>query len=113
MSTITRGENSIIQRNLFYSNGTTPLLLADLETITAEIVQYDVVLATYVYETDPEIRQGTSASNIEIEVTTEVSQKFKEGPVYIRLTMEMTDAEYEVDLELKDIDKFEIFTVTL
>jgi len=116
MPTIKRGENAIIQRNLFYSNGSTALLLSSLSLLHAEIIQYGKVLATYVYLPTPspvqtEIRQGTSTSNIEVEITKEVSDTFREGSVTMKLIMEMTDAEYATDGELRDIDEFEIFTV--
>jgi hypothetical protein len=118
MSTIKRGENAIIQRNLFASDGTTPLLLSSLSLLHAEIIQYNVVLATYVYLPTPnpvqdEIRQGSSTSQIEIEIKKELSLLFKEGDVSMKLIMEQTDAEYESDTVLRDIDESVIFTVEL
>ena len=116
MPTIKRGENAIIQRNLFASDGTTPLLLSSLSLLHAQIIQHGKVLATYIYLPTPnpvqaEIRQGTSTSNIEVEITKDLSDDFKEGSVTMKLIMEQTDAEYAVDGQLRDIDEFEIFTV--
>lgn len=118
MPTIKKGENAIIKRNLFASDGTTPLLLSSLTALSAEIKQYNRVLATYVYSptpdpAQPEIRQGASTSQIEVEITVELSNKFREGPVTMKLIMGQTSAEYDVDEELRDIDEFEIFTVEI
>ena len=115
MPTIKRGENAIIQRTLYASDGSTPLVIADLTLLHAQVIQYGKILATYIYlptpnPVQPEIRED-SASVIEVEITAELSELFKEGSVNMKLIMEDTDAEYEADDELRDIAEFEIFTV--
>ena len=117
MPTIKKGENAIIQRTLYASNGTTPIVIADLTLLHAQVIQYDVILATYIYLPTPdpvqsEIREE-SVSVIEVEITTDLSDQFKEGVVTMKLIMEDEDAEYAVDTELRDIAEFEIFTVEL
>lgn len=118
MSIIKIGENAIIKRNLFASDGTTPLLLSSLALLHAQVIQNGRVLATYIYlptpnPVHPEIRQGTSTSQIEVEITTALSEDFREGAVTMKLIMEQVNGEHEVDGELRDIDEFEIFTVAL
>ena len=116
MPTIKRGENAVIQRNLFASDGSTALLLSSLSYLVAEVRQFGVTLATYTYLPTPdpvqgEIRQGSSTSNIEVEIVKAVSDLFLEGSVTMKLIMEQTGGEYDSDGELRDIAEFEIFTV--
>lgn len=118
MSDLRRGANILVERDLFYSNGTTPLLIADLTLVKAEIIQYNRILATYYlkdtddvsFTADPEIT-GTGVSQITIEVKQSLSLQFREGPVKCKLYLEKVDAEFIVDLEFKPIDLFEMFTV--
>jgi hypothetical protein len=116
MPTIIRGENALIRRNLLASNGTTPVLLSSLVYLSAQIKQFGIVMAEYIMtpEQDPihaEIREGLIPSQVEVEITKTLSDRFKEGPVTMKLSMEQADAEFDEDQELRDIDEFEIFTV--
>lgn len=116
MPTIVRGENAIIRRNLLASNGSTPVLLSSLVYLSAQIRQYGVIMAEYIMTpiqdpVHPEIRQGIITSQVEVEITKTLSDRFKEGPVTMKLFMEQADAEFDEDQELRDIDEFEIFTV--
>lgn len=106
-----KGENHIIQIQLYQVDGVTPLVLADLSFLSASINQ-DITLARYVFGTDAEIRQGPSTSIVEVEVKKIVSNRFRKGAVYMTLTMELVDAEFEVDLVHKDIAKFTLFSVS-
>lgn len=114
---IKRGENVIVTLPLYAIDGTTPIVVDDLQGCSASIIQYGRTLATYVYiptpdPADEEIRVGASTHHLEIEVTEEISNKFREGSVYVKLDLRKTDAEFDVDEELRDIDEVHILTVS-
>ena len=108
-----KGENALVKQNLLASDGTTPVLLSSLTYLSAQVIQFRRVLASYVYGTDAEIRQGDSTSQVEVEISEALSATFKEGLVTVRLTMDQADADFDVSGELRDIDDIEAFTVTL
>ena len=107
---IISGENLILKINLFQSNGTTPLLISSTHSIVARIKQTSTI-ATYTYGTSPQIRQGDSTSQIEIEITQALSALLKKGSVYVQLEIEFENAEFEVDDYQKDISISEAFKV--
>lgn len=114
MPTLKRGGNTLIERQLYRIDGTTPLLLSELVTIQAQIIQYNRLLASYTLKpipADDEIRQGSSTSKVEIEITKELSAIFKEGPVMCKLILEETDEDFIVDEEFASPEEFEMFTV--
>lgn len=116
MPTIVKGENALIRRNLLAVNGTTPVLLSSLVYLSAQIKQFGVIMAEYIMlpvqvPAHPEIREGLTDSQVEIEITKTLSDRFKEGSVTMKLFMEQADVEFDTDGELRDIDEFEIFTV--
>lgn len=106
-----KGENKIIKINLFQINGVTPLLVSSLSYAQVKIVQYNKTLATYLYGTDAEVRQGDSTSQLEVELKKSVADLLKDGIVYVRLTMELSNAEFTVDTVQRDIQIIEAFTV--
>ena len=111
-----RGSNHLHEEQLYRNDGTTPLLLSELVTINCQIVQYRRVLASYNLKpgvVDDEIRQGSSTSILEIEITKELSATFKEGLVTAILNLEETDAEFIVDGEFFDKREIDLFTVEL
>lgn len=112
MPTLKIGENAKIKRNLFYSDGTTPLLLADLASLSAQIVQYKRPLVTYVLGTDLQLVQGDSTSQALIHLTPAVSAMLMEGSVYFRLIMTKADITYNGGA-LKDIDEWTPFDMEL
>ena len=114
MPTLKKGGNTLIERNLFRIDGTTPLLISELVTIQAQIIQYGRLKATYTLKpapADDEIREGSSTSTVEIEITKELSETFREGPVICRLFLEETDSDFVVDGEFASPEEFEMFTV--
>lgn len=114
---MTRGQNEVVDRLLFYSNGTTPLLLADLNYLSAEIVQYGKVIAEYVLKPIPnpvqaQIEQGDSTNEVRIHISEAVSLMFREGAVYVRIKMKKTNTVY-YDNYKYDIDIHSPFSVTI
>lgn len=101
------GENAKIERTLFYSDGTTPLLVADL-TVVAKIRQYGYDLVSYTLGVDPEVEAGDTANEVRIHLTKEISALLRVGPVDFRLVLEKTDGTY-IDGELQDIDEWTPF----
>jgi hypothetical protein len=111
-----RGENGKVERTLFYEDGTTPLPLTDLSYLTAAVIQYGRTLATYTYLPTPdpvqdEIEVGDTTNEVRIHIGTTLSSTFKEGAVYVKLTMRKTDATYD-DGYQADIDEWTPFSVT-
>lgn len=114
MATLKRGANKLYEQQLYRDDGTTPLLLSELSYLRAQIIQYNRVLVEYNFkpgDADSEIREGSSPSKVEIEITKELSATFREGPVTCKLLMEETDADFITDGEFADHKEFEMFTI--
>lgn len=99
-TTIKRGENVLIRRNLFQSDGSTALQLTDCDLITLELIQNGTVLKTWnktltVYDTG--FRQGTSSSQIEAELTIDESNSLPTGSIDAHWTFEVVDSDFIID----------------
>ena len=117
MADVKIGSNTLIDRQLYYVDGVTELLIADLSLVYAEVKQWNRVLATYNLKpgtADPEIRGvGTPESRLEIEITKALSATFHEGAVWIKIYLEKADPSFIVDQEFAPILEFEAFTAVL
>jgi hypothetical protein len=82
---IAQGENALIRRNLKQADGSN-LLLSTLSTFTAEIIQAGNVIELLTYPS-AKLREGTTTSQAELEVSTDVSAQFRKGRVSIRWTL--------------------------
>lgn len=101
MKRIAQGENALIRRNLLKADGTA-LLLSSLTLFTAEIIQKGIVIETNTYPED-KLRQGSTTSQAELEVTTDISDLFRKGRVAIRWTIEANSALFSSEGIQKDI----------
>jgi hypothetical protein len=111
MSELKIGANKLHEEQLYYSDGTTPLLLADLSLVRCELFQHGRLMASYALKpthTDAEIRQGSSTSIVEIEITKELSATLYEGTLSAKLYLEKTDTDFVVDGEFAPIVEFDI-----
>lgn len=117
MIEIKKGENAIVLKNLFDTDGTTPIPLSDLNTLVVEIRQYNRLITSYDYfentPDDEEISEGSTTNQVKIQITEAISAKFKEGPVSIKLKGRQINSEYSVDGSLYNIDEEEEFEVIL
>jgi hypothetical protein len=117
MSELRKGENAIVRRNLFEEDGVTPISLSSLDSLEIQIRQYNRLLASYDYfentPDDEEISEGSSTNQVKVQITQELSAKFKEGPVYIKILGKQANASYTVDGGVYDIDEEECFEVIL
>ncbi len=107
------GENFIIRMPMFQSDGTTPILFSALTLCLVEFIQGvkgTTVLAS-ISLGDPEVRQGATTSQLEVELTKQISNLFKPGRVYIRVTIEVPDIDFEVDGFHRGSEKFNLFTI--
>jgi hypothetical protein len=95
MRVITQGENCIIRRNLKRADKT-PLQLAETSLLKAEIIQDGTVLETLTYPV-AKLRQGQTSSQAELEVTTDVTNKFRKGKVSVRWEIRINNAEFDVE----------------
>lgn len=117
MPTIKRGENFLERENLFDADGTTPLVISSLATLSVQIKQYGYVLAEYTFLPTPnpvqtEIRVGPGGTNqLEVEITEALSETFKEGSVKMKILMRKVNAQFISDVEWRDLDEVEICTV--
>lgn len=111
-----KGENALVVRALYGTDGVTPIPLSSLTYLVAEVRQYNRLFASYSYvgtPSDPEIRQGDTSNEVVVEITEELSAKLKEGILYIRIKGKQVDSDYTVDGEIYDIDEQECFDVIL
>lgn len=110
MSEIKKGENTIVRR-------TVSVDLSTLTSLTVEIRQYNRLIASYDYfentPDDEEVSEGSSTTEVAIQITEEVSAQFKEGPVYIKLISKRPHADYTVDSGQIEIEEEESFEVIL
>lgn len=117
MIELRKGENAIVLKNLFDTDGVTPIPLGSLNTLVVEVRQYNRLLASYDHlqntPDDQEISEGATTNQVKIQITEAVSAKFKEGPVSIKLKGRQTNSAYSVDGSLYDIDEEECFEVIL
>lgn len=117
MSELRKGENAIVRRNLFEEDGITPIPLSSLSSLEIQIRQYNRLLASYDYfentPDDEEISEGVATNQVKVQITQEISAKFKEGPVFIKILGKQTNSDYSVDEGLFDIDEDECFEVIL
>lgn len=106
-----RGGNKLHEQQLYRDDGTTPLLLSELSLLAVDIYQYGRLLDSYELGVDPEIREGSSTSKVEIEITKELSARFREGLVKARFRMEEDDADFDVDTVFFAPEWVDLFTV--
>jgi hypothetical protein len=118
MANLRIGQNLLSERDLFYVDGVTPLLIADLTLVRVELIQYNRVIADYYlkddddvdFVTDPEIT-ATGVSQITVEIKSSVSATLREGLLQGKIYLEKVDADFNVDLEFKPIDVYDIVTM--
>jgi hypothetical protein len=85
MKQINRGENALIQRDLKKLDAT-PLLLTEVDSVVAEVIQNGNVIETLSYPS-PRLRQGSTPSQVILEIITTISQLFTRGIVELRWTI--------------------------
>lgn len=96
METLPIGDNEIVKINLKDETGADQNI-SGLYSITVFIIQQQRTLATYVYGTHTQVRQGDTAQQIALEVTQEVSKKLSAGTVYVQVLAYKTRAEFLLD----------------
>lgn len=108
---VQKGENLIVRINLKQQDGSA-LNLADLISLTVEINQLKKTYATYTLGDDPEIREGETANEVEIEIKTSVTSQMVSGfDVYAKLHIEAPNDEFEVDPHQFEKTGIKIFSV--
>jgi hypothetical protein len=106
---ITQGENALVRRYLLKADGT-PLLLADLTLLQADILQTGNIIETNTYPS-AKLRQGVSTSQVELEVTTDISARFRKGRVAIKWTLQAPSLIFTAEDIQKDIITEDVFDV--
>ena len=106
---IEKGENALIRRDLKKVDGT-DLLLSTLTTFTAEILQNGKVIETLTYPST-KLRQGSTTSQAELEITTTVSNQFRKGKVCVRWTLVAPSTVFTDEDIQKDIITEEVLDV--
>lgn len=96
MLTLQDSSNALIRRNLVQSDQVTPLLLSSCASIVVQLLRGTRVVATYTLGTSPEVRQGLTTSQLEVEVKSSLTQT--EGTITMEVLITITDSEFEVDL---------------
>jgi len=110
METIIKGENKIVLFNLTSEDGS-DLPLSSLASLTVEIQQNGFTLVTYTYGTDHELEQGSSPSQLKMEVRTSLSTRFVPGIVSAIITTQTMDSDFDIDQKQIDKSKIEMFEV--
>lgn len=96
MLTITKGENKKIAFNMLQANGTDPLLRANIDTFTLDLLQGEQVLKSYTWSKTAtgELRDGGTTSQILLELTVAESTKLPKGTINYRSVTKVTDATF-------------------
>jgi hypothetical protein len=109
MLNIKKGENALIKRFL-KKKDKTDFNRTEFTTMSVDLVQNGVTIQSYAFP-DSYLRAGTALNEIELEISTTVSSKFKGGKVVAYYTFVVPDADLEdsaytiiVDEELLDVE---------
>ena len=106
---INKGENFIEVRDLKQANGS-PLLLSDVESITVQLIQ-GLFIQEYTYPSAA-LRTGDTTSQVELEVTTIISNKLVPGNVNLIWKVKKIESEFEIEgSQLDIIPEINIITV--
>lgn len=95
--TLIRGENRLITRAMLLDDGVTPLLRSSLAAAQVQVMQGGVVLHTFVYLTNNQLRAGDANNELLFELTSEVTAALELGDVVLRWKLQVTDADFEVE----------------
>lgn len=114
MPTLYPGETRLIERDLLQADGTTALLVADLLSASVELRQGGTVLETLVLGTDPELRQGSTGSKLELELTSALTGLLSPGVALTlrwKLSVDEADFTVEPDNAFTDFTDEEVFDI--
>ena len=109
-TSLTIGASTISEIDLIDVDGNT-INVADAESLSIQIRQYGRLIDTYVYGTDDQVQDGSTASKVAIEITQALSASLREGRVLARAIIDNTDADYEVDGEQRSLPDYHILTM--
>lgn len=98
---IIKGENFVLRRDLQLADNS-PLLVATLTELKADLIQNGVVIKNYTYPSS-ELRDGTTTSQIELEIKEATSLLLSPGMCQIRWYLKRPNAVFQADTFQKDI----------
>jgi hypothetical protein len=105
----------LIGENHVFTHALSPLLIADLEGLKVEIIQYGRVKGTFELAPggpDEEIRENeTTATSFDFELTKSLSATLIKGELWMKVYVANTDAGFQVDDESLDISLVKIADV--
>ena len=108
--TIYPGENRRFSRSLYLENGTTTLPVASLSYARAELYQQGTLLATYLLSAATNLRAGSAANELILELTSTFTATLTEGRVLeVKWTLKVADTDFTqepnvfVDMQLETL----------
>ena len=104
---VDRGENILLKRQLYQSDGITPLLIEDLVGAKVGFYFKNKLIAEYIWGTSPELR-NTNTSELTAELTSAFTAACSPGPLEERWTLITTDADFVVD----NSHRIEVLSIT-
>lgn len=114
MQTIIPGENRLFHRTLFLENGTDPLLVSSLSYASVQLKQGTTVIATYVKGVGTQLRAGTAANELVLEVTSTITgQLVIDTPLTAMWTLKVADTDFVnepglfIDLQVEQLANVE------
>ena len=114
------GENALITRNLKQANGTDELLIADIISMTVELIQDDLVKKTWTFEqnddgeSDDEWSTGfrqSDVSQVQIELLVATSATLEAGTASLRWIISAVNPEMFVSGQQTSITDEDVFEV--
>lgn len=97
LTNLYKGSNYLLERQLFQSDGTTPLLVADCSAITCDLFQGtpQIVVGSYTMAVDAALRPSpTDTAAVVLELTVPVLNGFSVGSLTERWTITVPDTDF-------------------
>lgn len=95
METLHRGANLLIDRSFLEEDGTTTLVRDAVSALKLEISQNGTILATYIHDTDDELRDSPTADHYRLELTPTFTATCAPGELVFKWYISATDDDFD------------------
>lgn len=96
LTSLNRGENILLHRQLFTLDNVTPIPVTDVQSLSVVLSSVAGVVRTLVLGTDPELR-ALDATTFEVEITKAISASLPVGRLKETWKIETANASFVVD----------------
>lgn len=101
IATLYRGSNRLIRIPLYLEDGTTAIAAASLSYASVALYQGVKLIDTYVRGTDAELRNGDTSNELELELTSALTNQLaQDKPLTGLITLKVTDTDFTAEPNL-------------